>query len=387
MIHRKIEIELFKKQVGTKLNEITGNEIPIWSEWSDDFSQYHWQDITVETKKTFTQFTDKGKLSKQDPNYSAKLAPFAEAKLASQLKIEEDTQKDIVKGIALAKIINEADFNQPLTCIKEKTSHSKWYENEGQEHQPSIYKTMVPKSVKKEALELQRLRKKHKGNTSFDFVKTSYKTVTVREADHDNFSGDSFEHVDYNVNPNHLDELPPQLLDYYQELTNQQKFAEWLVREPVGEKIDRVRLYNGLQKCASNLGYRLLVAKDEGKMNEAETKIDEDNQTILVNPKIKNGSNEQLISIINALAAAAINKSGDNQNSTEAKIVGFQVAREVGLRPKADIEIWSKKVDQIDKNKIEKVKSGIIKTINSKVNSRRTVSINSQVIKRRMPRR
>ena len=51
----------------------------------------------------------------------------------------------------------------------------------------SFYYTQVPVAVEAEARELQALRKKHQDDDSFDFNATAYKTVEVREADHDNY--------------------------------------------------------------------------------------------------------------------------------------------------------------------------------------------------------
>lgn len=53
-------------------------------------------------------------------------------------------------------------------------------------HAPSEYLTIVPVAVAKEAKELQKIRRKHQGDSTFDFAKTSYRTIEIRVSDHDN---------------------------------------------------------------------------------------------------------------------------------------------------------------------------------------------------------
>jgi len=111
----------------------------------------------------------------------------AEKMLAEQLKVQSDTEKDMKRAMELAVIINCADFNGEMVTIKTKTSHSKWYQNDDVFNSPSMYLTQVPVAVEDEAHELQAIRRKHQGNDLFDFNATAYKTIEVREADHDNY--------------------------------------------------------------------------------------------------------------------------------------------------------------------------------------------------------
>lgn len=85
-----------------------------------------------------------------------------------------------------------------MTVIKEKSSHSNWYQNDGDLYAPSLYLTLVPSSVAEEAKELQNIRRKHQEDPEFDFFKTSYKTKEIRVADHENNS--SAEYIDCTKN-------------------------------------------------------------------------------------------------------------------------------------------------------------------------------------------
>lgn len=123
--------------------------------------------------------------------------------------MESECKEDMARALELKKIVDSAfkpgdegfeDFNildrdkefddsmvPGFVTIKIKESHSKWYKSfYGKLHYPSLYHTMVPKSVAKEAVELQNIRRKHQGDPNFDFFATDYKKKIVREADHDN---------------------------------------------------------------------------------------------------------------------------------------------------------------------------------------------------------
>ena len=138
------------------------------------------------TTLTFSKFTNKGKLSKQDDSYSIDNAILAEDEFARISKLEESIEEDTARALILKGIINNADFNSELSTIKTKNSHSDWYKNGGDLNSVSVYNTQVPTSVVKEAIELQAIRKKYQGSEMFDFDKTAYITVTERVADHDN---------------------------------------------------------------------------------------------------------------------------------------------------------------------------------------------------------
>ena len=120
-------------------------------------------------------------------DFKARILKVASQKLEDLLKIEDECKKDIDRAIYLKNIIDAADFNhEKLVVIKIKTSHSDWYKDAGMLYAPSSYLTLVPQSVKKEALELQNIRRKHQNDPNFDFPKTSYKTIQLRTADHVN---------------------------------------------------------------------------------------------------------------------------------------------------------------------------------------------------------
>lgn len=105
------------------------------------------------------------------------------------------------RGKYLKEIINNADFeNGKLVLIKTKASHSKWYQSYGGElNTPSLYLTLVPKSVEKEAKELQSIRKKHQNDRKFDFYETDYQKVILRCADHG--------FADVNVNSDEVEKI------------------------------------------------------------------------------------------------------------------------------------------------------------------------------------
>lgn len=148
-------------------------------------------------KKTFTSFKNDGTISKAQRTFGAnsklsvedqeRIFEKAESKMRQQIAIKSDTEKDMQHAIELATIVNNADFSSEMVTIKTKNSHSKWYKHGGEGHMVSLYYTQVPATVEAEARELQAIRRKHQDNDSFDFDKTSYRTVEVREADHDNY--------------------------------------------------------------------------------------------------------------------------------------------------------------------------------------------------------
>lgn len=144
---------------------------------------------------TFNKFKNNHELSKTESSQFIFLKKeaqelikrIAKDKLEKQLAIEADREKDTQRAIELAKIINQTSFdNARMTVIKEKDSHSSWYRHRGELNTPSLYLTVVPSSVAKEAKELQNIRRKHQEDPEFDFSKTSYRTKEVRVADHEN---------------------------------------------------------------------------------------------------------------------------------------------------------------------------------------------------------
>jgi sulfur relay (sulfurtransferase) DsrC/TusE family protein len=189
MIKRSIEVEISRNNETQKYakdwDAFSTKELPAWK-----------QDITDFTFK-FSKFTNSGKLSKSEygkllglPDYAKKIViELAEQKLAKELQIEVDREKDLAEAQKLAEIVDATDFtkdDQPWTVIKSKTSHSDWYQNGGELNSPSIYYYCVPTSVAKEAKKLHDIRKKHEHDIKFAFHLCDYQTRKIRVADHDN---------------------------------------------------------------------------------------------------------------------------------------------------------------------------------------------------------
>lgn len=156
--------------------------------------------------KTYTKFTNKGKVSKTEASRYDWMNAEAERIHAHHEQIKADREADMARAIELKKIVDgsfklgdeapmdydtlDGDFDDSMVpgfvTIKIKTSHSLWYQNAGSLNSASQYYTMVPKTVEKEARELQVIRHKHQYDDKFDFCATDYKKKIVRVADHDN---------------------------------------------------------------------------------------------------------------------------------------------------------------------------------------------------------
>lgn len=183
----KVEYVISKEtgKMGFELSELATEDTP--SYLVDYFDR----------KRTFTSFKNDGTISKAQRTFGAnsklsaedqeRIFEKAEYEMRQQIAIKADTEKDMQRAIELANIVNSADFNGELVTIKSKNSHSKWYQHGGEGHMVSFYYTQVPSAVEAEARELQDIRRKHQDDDSFDFNATAYRTVEVREADHDNY--------------------------------------------------------------------------------------------------------------------------------------------------------------------------------------------------------
>lgn len=155
---------------------------------------YMYQTINGEELKLgykFTKFTNTGKLSKSDDYYdlalkNPDLKQAAENEIKKYIDLQAQTKADMQRALELRDIINTSDFNGELVTIKQKISHSDWYDGNGTGHMRSRYNYKVPASVEKEALELSAIRKKHQGNDAFNFAATNYMRIVEREADHEN---------------------------------------------------------------------------------------------------------------------------------------------------------------------------------------------------------
>lgn len=170
-------VKMIKKEITV---DVAGGLIKIDGEYVKSVRRYQ-----------FSKFTDKGKLSKSESDYTPELAILAEKKLQEVLQAEKEIAVqlpiDQARANELAEIVNAADFDGELTIAKSKYSHSKWYNSQsGQGNMPSYYEMLVPVSVIKEVRELQAIRRKYQNNADFNFYKCNYKTVTNRYADHDN---------------------------------------------------------------------------------------------------------------------------------------------------------------------------------------------------------
>lgn len=183
----KVEYVISKEtgKMGFELSELATEDTP--SYLVDYFDR----------KRTFTSFKNDGTISKAQRTFGANsklsvedqehIFEKAESEMRQQIAIKADTEKDMQRAIELAVIVNSADFNTEMVTIKTKNSHSKWYQHGGEGHMVSFYYTQVPVAVEAEARELQDIRRKHQDDDSFDFNATAYRTVEVREADHDNY--------------------------------------------------------------------------------------------------------------------------------------------------------------------------------------------------------
>lgn len=183
----KVEYVISKEtgKMGFELSELATEDTP--SYLVDCFDR----------KRTFTSFKNDGTISKAQRTFDAnsklsvedqeRIFEKAESEMRQQIAIKADTEKDMQRAMELAVIVNSADFNTEMVTIKTKNSHSKWYQHGGEGHMVSFYYTQVPVAVEAEARELQDIRRKHQDDDSFDFNATAYRTVEVREADHDNY--------------------------------------------------------------------------------------------------------------------------------------------------------------------------------------------------------
>lgn len=225
MIVRQIKVAFYHNvKTGEWCNDPSkkyGNEydddLPISQYWSTAAYQKDSDDPTKSPNRkrfwhkevhVFKKFTNNGKLSKTELRNLAEdevaiFKPIAERKFAAEIAkekmFERDRDKDTARALELKAIVDNANWeniqNKNLAVIKVKDSHSKWYSNViGEMHVPSEYLTVVPVSVAKEAIELQKIRRKHQGDPKFNFWETSYKCREIRVADHDN--QDNYSEID-----------------------------------------------------------------------------------------------------------------------------------------------------------------------------------------------
>lgn len=203
MIKREITVIYDFNRITKEFCENAMVKYPKCYDYDDDDPNYisNW----VDRKITFESFTNTGKVSKSEfskKNYKERfiqfVKPIAERKFAKEIAkekmLERDRDKDTARALELKAIVDNANWeniqDKDLAVIKTKMSHSKWYSNgEGQLHSLSEYLTVVPVSVAKEAIELQKIRRKHQDDPKFDFWRTSYRCSEIRVADHENSDG------------------------------------------------------------------------------------------------------------------------------------------------------------------------------------------------------
>jgi len=208
MIKREITVTYDFNKITKELCENAMAKYPKCYDYDIDDPNHisNWTDGKI----TFESFTNTGKVSKSEfstKNYKESfikfIKPIAERKFAAEIAkekmLDRDRDKDTARALELKSIVDNANWeniqDKDLAVIKTKMSHSKWYSNgEGQLHGLSEYLTVVPVSVAKEAVELQKIRRKHQDDPKFDFWRTSYKCREIRVADHDN--QDSYAEID-----------------------------------------------------------------------------------------------------------------------------------------------------------------------------------------------
>ena len=203
MINRTIKVEyVIRKdngQVGLTYDDIAQS------------GEQSWQVEADEKVKTFTKFTNRGKVSKPQLSPYQIINDAAEKQLAQELKVESECETDQQRANQLAVMVSQAFQKTPNNSdlelvdddadqlehiarsdanwrtIKVKTSHSQWYTNAGEFNRPSTYFTQVPTTVAEVAKELQAIRKKHEHDPKFNFAACNYAYRTVRIADHFNY--------------------------------------------------------------------------------------------------------------------------------------------------------------------------------------------------------
>lgn len=208
MIKREITVTYDFNKITKEFCENAMAKYPKCYEYDDDDPNHisNW----IDGKITFESFTNTGKVSKSEfskKNYKEKfiqfIKPIAERKFAAEIAkekmLDHDRDKDTARALELKAIVDNANWeniqDKDLAVIKTKMSHSKWYSTlVGEMHGPSEYLTVVPVTVAKEAIELQKIRRKHQDDPKFNFWKTSYKCREIRVADHDN--QDSYAEID-----------------------------------------------------------------------------------------------------------------------------------------------------------------------------------------------
>lgn len=162
----------------------------------------------IDMTEEFTIFTDEGKVSEPQRSKYELVNKEAERKLQEHLALKAQTEIDLPRAIELAKIVNDAfkakncslfveyncleegDFSDDKTpgwvTIEIKISHSGWCYDDGVLNTPSTCYYQVPVEVEKEAKELQSIRRKHKGDSTFSFWQCDYYIREVMVADHSN---------------------------------------------------------------------------------------------------------------------------------------------------------------------------------------------------------
>lgn len=181
MIYRDITVEYYVNRASRK----------VFFDFDDaaDPGKEAYESEIFERGRTYHMFKNNGHVSIRDCSSIDLVNQEAERLLQEELKIEAEGEKDHERAVQLAKIINEADYENATewVIIKEKTSHSKWYQSwNGFGHSPSIYEYAVPADVADLAKEHFKIRRKHQGDPLFEFFDNDIKYRVTRISDHDN---------------------------------------------------------------------------------------------------------------------------------------------------------------------------------------------------------
>lgn len=197
MKNRKITVWYYRGKTEV-FSEKLDRYAPQYGDFTLDYEEAmaQFNDDVSTFQKTFTKFTNQGKVSQSDPQSLALdfLKEAAEKEWTRLEALEREVTVDMERAKILAKIVNQASENltdgeiiENGRIISHKISRSKWYESAaGEGHTRSQYDYYVPASVFEEAKELQGIRKKHEGSLLFDFYETHYRKAEVRTSDHDN---------------------------------------------------------------------------------------------------------------------------------------------------------------------------------------------------------
>lgn len=165
MINREIKVLYFinnvTKKIGFSLDEIA---VP---------GQHGWEVDCQEKECVFTQFTNKGKVSKPQRSQLQVINERAEELLQEELLVERDREADELFAKELVEQIDycylNADEDAAWGTVKVRTSHTPdkfgFYKH---------YARQVPLEVVDMARRVSSIRRRHHLDPNFDFTGTTY---------------------------------------------------------------------------------------------------------------------------------------------------------------------------------------------------------------------